>query len=482
MNAFDKPRTQLRKKTKIVATLGPATASPAMIEKLIEAGVNVFRLNFSHGDHEGHEQMITWIKEKRKEMNKPIAILQDLSGPKIRIGKVPDGPIELKEGDEIILHTGIETQTGNKFPVTHAGFAQDVVVGHHLLLADGRLELQIDRIDSPKVYCTVLDGGMLSSGKGINYPDGTFDVPAVTEKDKRDLAFGLKHDVDYVALSFVKAAADVRVAREICQQAGKDVALIAKIEKHEAISNFMEILHNVDGVMVARGDLGVEIPLEQVPMVQKKIIKLANEHGKPVITATQMLLSMVEEPRPTRAEVTDISTAILDGSDAIMLSEETSVGKDPELAVKTMTRIAQETEKNLAFAYPMQAMPDGPAMDIARAIARSAVTLAENLNARFLICPSSSGFTARMISRFRPNAIIMALTPNTQAYYRLALLWGVVPRMLAEEKDMTQLMQEAIEIARNERFAQDGDTYVITAGFPFGEGGPTNLIKAGKIA
>lgn len=476
----DKKRT---KRTKIVATLGPATSTPEMIEDLIIAGVNVFRLNFSHGTHKSHAQLIEWIKEKRESLQQPVAILQDLSGPKIRVGRIIDTPFLLEKGAEIVLDAGIQTQDGKNIPVTHAGFAHDVQEGHHLLLADGRFEVRITRVDPPKVYCEVLVGGELTTAKGINYPDGTFNVPAVTEKDKVDLRFGLKSGVDYVALSFVKTADDIRMAREICREEGRIVPIIAKIEKHEAISHFPEILDVVDGVMVARGDLGVEVPLEKVPMIQKKIINLANEQGKPVITATQMLLSMVEAPRPTRAEVTDISTAIFDGTDAIMLSDETAAGKYPLQAVQMMTKISLETERNLGNNNAQAPIRKelGPRLDIARAISRSATNLAYNLGADLMICPTNSGFTARMISRYRPKAIVVALTPNISTYYQLALLWGVEPRVLPAGQNMDQLMELAVKLAREETFVHNESLYVITAGFPFASGGPTNLIKAGMI-
>jgi pyruvate kinase len=469
------------KRTKIVATLGPVTSTPEMIEKLIDAGVNAFRLNFSHGTHESHGQLIKWIKEKREEKNLPVAIMQDLSGPKIRVGIISDPPLELRPGDELIFDTGLDFSSANMVPVTYPYFAEDVQEGHQLLLADGSIELKIVKVTSPKVYCTILVGGKLSSHKGINYPDGSFRLPAVTDKDREDLKFGLKQGVDYVALSFVKTAGDVEIAREICRSANKRVPLIAKIEKHEAVNNFLEILKKVDGVMVARGDLGVEIPLEKVPLIQKKIIHLANLQGKPVITATQMLLSMVNAPRPTRAEATDIANAILDGTDAIMLSDETASGNYPLQAVETMNRIALETERHFPFYEPLSGKEGSVELDIAKAISGSACSLAEKLEASAILCPTSSGFTARMISRFRPKAKVFALTTDRTTYYQLALLWGVMPNRVPVEYKMQELLDSALQKAITEGLLRSKNRYVITAGFPFGQGGPTNLIYAGEL-
>ncbi len=469
------------KRTKIVATLGPATSSPKMIEELIKTGVNAFRLNFSHGTHESHAQLIEWIKEKRKALDTPVAILQDLSGPKIRIGNINRSALELNSGDELIFDTQIEESSGNIVPVSYKGFADDVQQGHHLLLADGNLEIEVTRLDPPRVTSKVVVGGQLTSNKGINYPEGSFNLPAITEKDKKDLRFGLRNGVDCVALSFVKAADDVKIARKICESENRHVPLIAKIEKHEAIKNLYEILQCVDGVMVARGDLGVEIPLEQVPLVQKRVIKLANSSGKPVITATQMLVSMVDAPRPTRAEATDITNAILDGTDAIMLSEETATGNYPLQAVRTMNQIALETEKSFPYYKASLFDREISVIDITLGISSSAASLAKNLDARAILCPTSSGFTARMISRFRPKARVIALTPNEDTYFQSSLLWGVYPTHFPVDQNMDNLVREALSFAQKRKFLQPKDRYVLTAGFPFGKGGKTNLITAGQV-
>ena len=467
------------KRTKIVATLGPATSSPQKIQQLIKAGVNVFRLNFSHGNREGHGKLIQLIHKIRKNLKQPVGILQDLSGPKIRIGIIADPPLELKVGDELILNTRIKRSKNNEIPMNYSGFTDDVKIGEHLLLADGNINLIIKKIVSPRVFCKVVVGGSLTSKKGINYPGGSFNIPALTKKDIDDLKFGLSHGVDMVALSFVKTAADIQKIKNVFKSVKRSVPIIAKIEKHEALRNFLNILEVVDGIMVARGDLGLEIPSEQVPMVQKKLIKLANIHGKPVITATQMLLSMVKSPRPTRAEITDVANAILDGTDAVMLSEETAIGDYPAKAVEVMSRIAVETEKNFPYYNSIFNKNEGSEKDISQAISENAANLAKELKAKLIICPTTSGFTARMISRFRPRTIIYALTPDPAVYNQLVLMWNTIPRVFPLEKQTSKLIENALKKASKEKLIKKGDTYVITAGFPFGTGVPTNLIKAG---
>jgi len=467
------------KRTKIVATLGPATSSQEKIRQLVKAGVNVFRLNFSHGTHQHHGKLIRLIKNIRNDLKEPVGILQDLSGPKIRVGIIADHPMELNIGEELILNAKIKRSHRNEIPLNYPGFVNDVKVKDHLLLADGNIDLVIKKIISPRVFCEVVVGGSLTSGKGINYPGGSFNIPALTKKDISDLRFGLSNGVDMVALSFVKSVEDIQKLKRVFKSAKRSVPIIAKIEKHEAIRNFLDILKAVDGIMVARGDLGLEIPSEQVPMVQKKLIRLANIHGKPVITATQMLLSMVESPRPTRAEITDVANAIWDGTDAVMLSEETAAGNYPLKAVEMMGRIANETEKNFPYYRSIPRDPDQGKQDIPQAISRSAARLAQELNANLIICPTMSGFTARMISRFRPKTPIYALTPNTDTYHQMILMWNIIPRVFPMEKLTSRLIQNALDKAYKDKLIKNGDRYVITAGFPFGEGVRTNLIKAG---
>ncbi len=468
-------------RTKIVATLGPASDSEERIRQLIKAGVSAFRLNFSHGDHSSHARTIRRIKKIREELKAPVAILQDLAGPKIRVGDLTNGPLVLNPGDEVVLNAHLQKSDGKEIPVTYRDFANDVKTGGRLMLADGTIELRIQRVEPPRVFCNVIVGGTLSSRKGINYPEGSFSLPAITEKDKNDLRFGLKQGVDAVALSFVRTLDDIKIARELCQEMDTNVFLFAKIEKHEAVHNFLDILQEVDGIMVARGDLGVEIPLEEVPIVQKRIIHLCNLYGKPVITATQMLLSMVHAPRPTRAEVTDVANAILDGTDAIMLSDETAMGQYPLEAVRTMIRIARFTEKNFRFYYRQDhlSMAISEGKQIPESISQSVAELSEEINARLIICPTTSGFTARMISRKRPQAHILALTPVKKNVYHLAFLWGVIPEYLPYRKHTSTLFKTALRLSEQKGLISEGDGYVITAGYPFGMGKTTNLIKAG---
>jgi len=467
------------KKTKIVATLGPASSDPQIIEQLILQGVNTFRLNFSHGTYEGHARIIREIKKIRKKHRLPVAILQDLQGPKIRVGEISEGGLVLRQGDVIVLDTQISVNAGNRIPVSYPDFANDVQPGHRLLLADGDIQLMIKSKTETTVTCEVLAGGQLSSHKGINYPDGSFHLPAVTPKDEQDLEFGLKNEVDFIALSFVRSAKDIRIAHLRMEKFGKRIPLIAKIEKHEAIDNFDEILNEVDGVMVARGDLGVEIPIEKVPMVQKKIIHACNLAGKPVITATQMLRSMVNSPTPTRAEVTDVANAILDGTDAIMLSEETAVGKYPVETVEMMSRIAREVEMSYPYFKSFSRDKLRASISIPEAISHNASVLSEEIKSNLIICPTTSGFTARSVARFRPRARILALTPQESTFYQLALVWNVYPHLLHFEDRIDLLFDHALKIAYDQKMLKKGESYVVTAGFPFGVGGFTNLIKAG---
>ncbi len=468
------------KRTKIIATLGPAVSSKEKIRGLIEAGANAFRLNFSHGSHENHIQLIRWIHELREEMAVPVGIMQDLSGPKIRIGTISNPPLILNHGDEFILDPELTESVGNSVPVSHGLFADDTEIGHHLLLADGAIELEILDIQHPRVICRILNGGQLTSKKGINYPGGSFNVPSITEKDKRDLKVGLENGVDFVAISFVRKVDDVTAVRQLCTEFGREVPLIAKIEKHEAIANFDGIINAVDGVIVARGDLGVEIPLEKVPSMQKEIIHRANLHGKPVIIATQMLASMVKSPRPTRAEVSDIANAILDGADALLLSEETAIGEYPVESVSMMARIAIEAERNYPFGRDFSDEEIPHDITISTAISSSAAQLASDLDAPVILCPTSSGFTARMISRFRPKSHIYALTSLESTYLSAGLLWGVIPRKvpMIESFDRT-LMRASCDMANADGLLDIGERYVVTAGFPFGSGHGTNMMRAG---
>jgi len=470
----------IQKRTKIIATLGPATASKEKIWELVSAGVNAFRLNFSHGTYDEHRKFVAWIKEIREELSVPVGIMQDLGGPKIRVGEISNPPLRLETGDEIVFDTTVEKSNGKIIPVTYKGFPNDVIAGHHLFLADGAIELEIKEIQPPRVVCRVLNGGLLTSKKGINYPGGSFRVPSVTEKDIRDLQVGLECGVDFVAVSFVRSAADLELVREKCMEYGRIVPLIVKIEKHEAIENLDEITAAADGLIVARGDLGVEIAFEKVPSAKRRIIRVANLYGKPVIIATQMLASMLRAPRPTRAEVSDIANSILAGADALLLSDETAVGQFPVEAIRTIVKIAVEVETHYPFGcdFPESDILDD--MIISTEIAKNAADVANALDAPIIICPTSSGFTARMLSRFRPEALIYALTSADSVYYFAGLIWGVVPRKIAKiEQFDEELMHTALQMTHDDGLLGDGDYYVVTAGFPFGESERTNMMQAG---
>ncbi len=473
----------MQKRTKIVATVGPASRKADILEELIRTGVNVFRLNFSHGDHTSHLETIKKIKEIRQKLKCPITILQDLTGPKIRLGKIQDEPFKVTVGDTLILDGKLRgAGKGNHLGVNHENFAEDVKVGSRLLLADGELEIKVENVDGTRVYCKVIQGGELYSHKGVNYPSGTFKIPALTEKDKEDLRFGLQHGVDMVAMSFVRTATDLDKVRTIFSEEGRAVPLIAKIEKHEAIENLTEIIDSADGIMVARGDLGVEINIERIPIVQKKMIRMANQAGKPVITATQMLRSMVDSPKPTRAEVTDVANAIMDGTDAIMLSEETAIGKYPVKVVTTMVTIAREAEAySPNYDDYNTNLSDFKDTALTESVAHSAVILSRDLEAKIIFAITRSGYTAKALAKFKPRSVILAMTPNENVYHQLSIVWGVLPVMYPLQRDMENLLKDSFRIAREFDLVKTGDQYVFTSGFPLGEPGSINQVTAGAI-
>ncbi len=470
------------RRTKIVATLGPASDSRQVIERLIDAGLNVVRLNFSHGDHASHRATIRLVRQVAREKGRTIAILQDLAGPKIRLGELPEGGIELEPGQEVWLAGGRETTEEGVIPVNYPYLCQDVVEGERILLADGLVELSVVEVQEGRLRCRVLVGGVLTSRKGVNLPASNLRVPSFTDKDRADLEVGLEEGVDLVALSFVRHEDDLAEARERLNQVDDPPLLIAKIEKPQAVQRLNQILAQVDGVMVARGDLGVEMRLEEVPLIQKRIIRLAQRAGKPVITATQMLRSMMESPRPTRAEAADVANAVLDGTDALMLSDETAVGSYPVESVATLDRIARVTERALPriSAAELSGTELIPATE--GAISHAACTLAEELDCAAIVAGTSSGSSARMVARFRPAAPIIALTPNPVVQRQLALSWGVVPVLTRLMSDAEELFQQAEREARSWGLAGKGDRLVITAGVPMGVAGSTNLVKVIDLA
>lgn len=460
-------------KTKIVCTIGPSSASSEVLSALIENGMSVARLNFSHGSHQDHERMIHLIRRASEEAGRPVAILQDLCGPKIRVGEVPESGMALSPGQTLILTTAQETAHDNKVSVSYSDMPSQVKVGDRILLADGLMELVVERTTMSEITCKVITGGVLTSHKGVNLPTSTLSIAAFTEKDHRDLLFGLEMSVDFVALSFVRAAADIHAVTRIIHRQNKQTPVIAKFEKHEAIDNVDAIMAAADGIMVARGDLGVEIPLENVPTIQKMLVRKANDLGKPVIIATQMLRSMVDAPRPTRAEATDVANAVLDGADAVMLSEETASGRYPVEAVHYMALIAESAEKNFPHAYYLRMAPP---REIAVSVANAACLLAKNIDASAIVATTRSGATAALIARYRPAQPVLALSPDERAVRVLALYWGCLPTYLDNIEDTDEMVERAAAAALEKGHGRKGDKLVITAGRPIWAAGTTNML------
>jgi pyruvate kinase len=470
--------TVTRKRTKIVATIGPASRDPAVLRALILAGVNVVRLNFSHGNHEEHGAVIADVRAIAAELHTWVAVLQDLPGPKVRTGDFATGieSVALTAGGEFELTVEPILGTCERVSVQYDGLANDVMPGALLYLADGAIALRVLSKSATCITTRVEVGGELRARQGINYPDGTLSIEAVTERDYEHLAYGLAQDVDWVAISFVKSPEEVLRVRDFMRKQGKVVPIIAKIEKHEALDAIEAIVEASDGIMVARGDLGIEIPLESVPLWQKRIITHANRRSKPVITATQMLESMIHCPRPTRAEAADVANAILDGTDAVMLSGETARGAWSVEAVRVMATIAREIEAE----YPHEQLTARRSADalpsIADTIAESAAYMAESLGLELIVTGTTTGNTARHISSFRPHARVIAFTPFMRVARRLALVWGVEAILVEPYRYIETLIEIAEREVLARGFGQGGDVVAITSGMPVGEGG-TNLVK-----
>jgi len=462
------------RRTKIVATIGPATSRPEVLRDLIEAGATTLRLNFSHGTHEDHQRSIRLIRQTAFELNQPVGILQDLQGPKIRLGRFENGSIVLRKGDHFILTSKPIAGSQEISSVTYEPLADEVPCGATILLDDGKVEMLVEKIDrtSRELHCRVVVGGTLSNNKGVNFPGVYLSIKALTDKDRKDLMFGLDQGVDWVALSFVRNPQDVLEIKELISNAGKQVPVIVKIEKHEAIEQMEAILSLSDGVMVARGDLGVELPAEDVPILQKRLIATSNQLGIPVITATQMLDSMVNNPRPTRAEVSDVANAILDGTDAVMLSNETAVGKYPIEAVQTMAAIAVRIEQE-----KIAPNVKGTTRSITNAISQAVGQIAEQLGAAAIMSLTKSGATARNVSKFRPEKPILAITPHVDVARQLQLVWGVKPLLVLELPSAGQTFHAAINVALEKQMLIEGDLVVMTAGTLQGVSGSTDLIK-----
>jgi pyruvate kinase len=464
---------QLRR-TKIVATIGPASSSPEMIRKLILAGMDVARLNFSHGSYDDHARIVTNVRAISEELDTPITILQDLQGPKIRVGRWPSGEITLTAGEVIALVPEAEfSGQAATVPIDYPHAAEEAQPGMRVLLADGLFELEVLGTEGHALKCRVVAGGVLKCRKGVNFPDLNLQLPAVTEKDRQDLEFGLSLDVDVIALSFVRSGEDVRSLRKLLLAKGADKPVIAKIEKPQAVENLEEILAESQGVMVARGDLGVEMNPERVPMIQKRIIEQCNRRGLPVITATQMLESMILEPRPTRAEASDVANAIIDGTDAVMLSGESAVGAYPVQAVEMMDRIAREVEARIEFkTYPRRGQTD------ADALSEAVMILGNSVQPRFITVFTQSGRTAARVAAERPKAPVVALTTSNRIYHGLNLVWGIRPLLVHEEADTFEgLVKLAESTLRERKMADSGDKILVVGGIPARVSQGTNFVK-----
>ncbi len=469
-----------RRKTKIVCTIGPASESPQILEALIQAGMNVARLNFSHGTHEEHLKKIKTIRQISERLKQPVAILQDLGGPKIRIGMMKEGGGELKRGKEFCLTNLVLIGDETKATVTYSALPGEVKPEDRILLADGTIELKVLESDGKNIRCQVIVGGILTSHKGMNFPTRTPLASAFTEKDHKDLLFGIQHGVDLVSLSYIQRADDIEGVKRILEKESADIPVIAKIERKEALENIDEIISASDGVMVARGDLGLETPIEKIPNVQKKLIRKTNASGKPVITATQMLRSMVDHTQPTRAEVTDVVNAIYDGTDAVMLSEETASGQFPVEAFQMMAKIAQSAEEEFPHPLFLRRETD-EGMNLQKAITYAASLLADNVGAKVITTPTESGSTARWVSKLRPRQPILALSQHLSTVRRLNLCWGVYPVLISGWKDTDDMLERSKRMPKELGMATQGDKIVIIAGVPISIPGTTNLIKVEMV-
>lgn len=469
------------RKTKIVCTIGPASEDISMLKILMQNGMDVARLNFSHGSHEEHEERIVRIRKAAAELGKNIAILLDTKGPEIRTGDLKVNELALVTGEKFTLTTEPILGDDKRISVSYEGLPQDVKPGNTILIDDGLIGLQVDRVEGTEIYCTIKNGGVIKSRKGVNIPGVKINLPGITKKDEEDIIFGIKHGVDFIAASFVRKPQDVLEIRKILEEYRTEIPIISKIENQEGIENLDSILEVSDGLMVARGDLGVEIPAEDLPILQKEMIYKCNQLGKPVITATQMLDSMQRNPRPTRAETSDVANAILDGTDAIMLSGETAAGKYPAESVSTMARIAIRTEASLRYKERFQQKIREMSQTITESISQAVVQTSYTLECSAILTSTRSGYTARMVSKYRPKTPIIAVTPNESTLRKLLLVWGVYPVKGANASTTDEMFTSAISTSLENNYVKQGDLVVITAGIPVGESGKTNLMKVHVI-
>jgi pyruvate kinase len=465
-------------RTKIVCTLGPASSTEEAVQGLMEAGMNVARLNFSHATHDQHAEKIAMVRRLSEKMKLPVAIIGDLQGPRIRVGDLP-APRTVTQGEDVVL-VPEGKETGTEIPITYDLLANDVRVGDRILIDDGLIELMSMEVTPPKVRARVLHPGDINAHKGLNLPGVQVSAPSITEKDALDISFAIEQSLDYLALSFVRRAGDIEQLREMVP---RDLLIIAKIEKDVALANIESILQTADGVMVARGDLGVELPFEEVPSAQKRIIGLANRMGRPVITATQMLESMIEHPRPTRAEASDVANAILDGTDAVMLSAETAAGAYPRLAVEAMRRIIAEVERNPPPKIRARAQPrtDLDVVPTEVAIAAATTAAVDMIGAPLVVVFTKSGFSARVVASHRPGVSILVLTDQARTYRQLSVVWGVIPVLVPPCGSYDEMMERAKQAVVERQLASPGDRIIVTAGVPFDMPGTTNLLKVETV-
>ncbi|MBP3196088.1 MAG: pyruvate kinase [Butyrivibrio sp.] len=468
------------RKTKIICTIGPASESEDKLREIMLAGMNVARFNFSHGSHEEHKRKYDRIKKLRDELNLPVAVMLDTKGPEIRLKDFENGKIELVAGQKFTLTSRDIMGTQDEVSITYKELTNDCKKGMTILIDDGLIELSVEEVTETDIVCTVVNGGQISNKKGVNVPGAELTMPYLSEQDRGDIEFGCEQGFDFVAASFVRTKQDVEDIRAILKQKNSQMKIIAKIESTQGIKNLEEILDTADGIMVARGDMGVEVPFEDVPVVQKKMIKLAEAKGKYVITATQMLDSMIHHPRPTRAEVTDVANAIYDGTTAIMLSGETASGDYPIEAVKTMARIAERTEADIDYVGRLHKRDYAPS-DSTTAISHATCNIAAEVNADAILTVTMSGFTASMVSRYKPNCQIIACTINPTVCRQANLMWGVAPLHIRQEDTADELFKEAINAAKSAGYLKSGDKVVLTAGVPLGIPGRTNMIRVEEL-
>lgn len=465
------------RKTKIICTIGPASESEENLRKLMKAGMNVARFNFSHGSHEEHKVKFARVLKVSGELGVSVATLLDTKGPEIRLRDFAAGKVELKAGQDFILTTEEILGDETKASITYKNLKEDVKEGSRILIDDGKIEMEVKKIEGEEIICKILNGGMVSNHKGINIPGVELTMPYISDVDRADIMFGVQMGFDFIAASFVRNKEDVLAIREILDENKSPIKIISKIESLQGIQNLEEILSVSDGIMVARGDMGVELPMEEVPIIQKKMIKMAVAAGKHVITATQMLESMINNPRPTRAEANDVANAIYDGTTAIMLSGESAAGRYPVEAVETMARIAERTENAIDYDSRMLRSTPRNLDDVTTAISYATCTTSMRLSAQAIITVTMSGFTAGMVSRYKPKCQIVACSVNPRVCRQMALMWGVTPILMAREETTKELFDEAIHLAKKQGLVENGDTVVLTAGMPLGVSGKTNMIQ-----